>query len=506
MQKLPLITLILVALFFLAGCLSSPEEKKCDTNCIKLQCSTTDTIIPILVKLESNLNTTFISCNIINEDSEPKTVIFSAEIPDWSNKYAETFTIPPNDYVNKNISLTYKDKFFANSELADASISFNVESGGKLFASETKKVKIAPKEDLVGSIIQNGQEIPVPYAVLAWVTPHDACISSLLSIGKELTPGRSLQGYAGYEKLTDEEKRQTTNGQAKAIYDAIKGQKISYVNTPVSFTEGTQHVKLPASALAEKSGNCIDGTLLFMSAFEALGMDTIIVYTPGHASMGVESFPVSNEYIFIETTLVGTSSYEDAIKAGQDLHDKYKNSKDMEIIKTSDYRKLIQPFPSSVSCNLQTTCEDSTKVGECSKEKPKLCIGGQLIEKASVCGCPSGYYAYQDTCVNGKVNDETIVLKKDYYQAFGGSGDNNITTYRYVISSSQPLDVQVVPTYEDYQALYNAESYSSYQNCQAFSVLKYNKSCTYPQNGYFVIHNTGDYDAQIHMEIFFEYQ
>ncbi|MBI5051555.1 hypothetical protein HZC08_02235, partial [Candidatus Micrarchaeota archaeon] len=148
--------------------------------------------------------------------------------------------------MTKNISLTYKDKFFTNNELADASINFDLESDGKLLASQTKKIKIAPKEDLVGSLTQNGQEIGLPYAVFAWVTPHDPCIASLLTIGKELTPGRSLQGYAGYEKLSDEEKRQVTEEQAKAIYNAIKGQKISYVSTPVSFTSGTQHVNLPA--------------------------------------------------------------------------------------------------------------------------------------------------------------------------------------------------------------------------------------------------------------------
>ena len=53
----------------------------------------------------------------------------------------------------------------------------------------------------------------------------------------------------------------------------------------------------------------------------------------------------------------------------------------------------------SAVVNVAGTCIDGTAYSACSVTKPKYCDAGTLVDKASVCGCPSGYVASGDSCV-----------------------------------------------------------------------------------------------------------
>jgi hypothetical protein len=44
-------------------------------------------------------------------------------------------------------------------------------------------------------------------------------------------------------------------------------------------------------------------------------------------------------------------------------------------------------------------CVDGTPYGECSINKPKYCDNGNLIDKASLCGCPTGYKISDNQCI-----------------------------------------------------------------------------------------------------------
>jgi len=66
----------------------------------------------------------------------------------------------------------------------------------------------------------------------------------------------------------------------------------------------------------DSSANCIDGTVLFASAIEAMGMNPLIVIIPGHAFVGWKISPNSEEMEFLETTMIDTNSFEDALQRG----------------------------------------------------------------------------------------------------------------------------------------------------------------------------------------------
>jgi hypothetical protein len=46
----------------------------------------------------------------------------------------------------------------------------------------------------------------------------------------------------------------------------------------------------------------------------------------------------------------------------------------------------------------EIVCSDGTKDGACSATKPKKCVNGYLIDRAQDCGCPDGLYAAGSVC------------------------------------------------------------------------------------------------------------
>ena len=77
-----------------------------------------------------------------------------------------------------------------------------------------------------------------------------------------------------------------------------------------------QRLNLPFEVLESHSGTCIELSALFASAFEKIFLDPVIVHVPGHAYVAVPIAEGSNTYYFLEDTLVGRASFEDAIALG----------------------------------------------------------------------------------------------------------------------------------------------------------------------------------------------
>ena len=122
---------------------------------------------------------------------------------------------------------------------------------------------------------------------------------------------------------------EATYYQAEAIFNALKAMGLTYVNTPGGTTwwNGIQKIYYPSETLSSKGGNCIDGAILFASAFEALGMRPQLVYVPGHAFVSVYIWNKENTVIPIETTLVGTGTFSYAVTEGIKKWNQYSSAK-----------------------------------------------------------------------------------------------------------------------------------------------------------------------------------
>jgi hypothetical protein len=117
---------------------------------------------------------------------------------------------------------------------------------------------------------------------------------------------------------------ETTYQQARVIFTALRNRGMIYTNLPgTGYFAGSQNVQYPAESLAVNSSNCIDGTLVFASIFEALGMEPIMVVDTapghGHAFMGVRCWAGTTSCVIpIETTMVGdaTKTFDAAVSEG----------------------------------------------------------------------------------------------------------------------------------------------------------------------------------------------
>ncbi|MBI4670302.1 MAG: transposase [Chloroflexi bacterium] len=74
-----------------------------------------------------------------------------------------------------------------------------------------------------------------------------------------------------------------------------------------------QRVRLPSEALAVGgSANCLDGTVLFASLLELASLEPMLVLVPGHAFVGWRVWQGSDDYEFVETTMIGSDEFDAA--------------------------------------------------------------------------------------------------------------------------------------------------------------------------------------------------
>ncbi|MBI1323422.1 hypothetical protein GC170_09580 [bacterium] len=158
----------------------------------------------------------------------------------------------------------------------------------------------------------------------AWVTPHAEPILKLLRQAADKTTDKTISGY-----LTG--KAEDVADQSKALFDTLKNEhRITYINSVIDFGAGasyfSQRARLPRESIDQKSANCLDGTLLFASLLEAAALKPAIVLFPGHALVAWQNSDEDEEdssteallrdWSFLETTMIGSKSFEEAIKFG----------------------------------------------------------------------------------------------------------------------------------------------------------------------------------------------
>ncbi len=112
-------------------------------------------------------------------------------------------------------------------------------------------------------------------------------------------------------------KWETTYYQSQAIFEELRARGLTYINlTGSGFFSSSQNVRYPSESLAGQGANCIDGSLLFASALEALGMEPVIAisHTAGHAFVAARCWAGSTDCVVpIETTMIsGSSSFGEA--------------------------------------------------------------------------------------------------------------------------------------------------------------------------------------------------
>ncbi|MFG0292828.1 MAG: hypothetical protein ACF8MJ_06700 [Phycisphaerales bacterium JB050] len=153
----------------------------------------------------------------------------------------------------------------------------------------------------------------------AFVSPNHPAVASIL---KEATRILERGGHKGALDGYQSRDPRRAFMLAAAIWSAVSGMGIAYAEPPRSFESNGQKIRDPGAIADTGLATCLDTTLLLAAAFEAAGLNPVVVFTRGHAFVGVwfvdKTFPLTiqsdvmevrksvaaKEFAVIETTLL----------------------------------------------------------------------------------------------------------------------------------------------------------------------------------------------------------
>jgi hypothetical protein len=292
----------------------------------------------------SDLNMTFIDFKITNPTGSPQTVTVESEIPGYTEKAFNTVDVPAHGDVTVGQTPSLRPGSIPT-EMKTATLHYKVAlADGTRIDEQTYPIKIYAKDTMVWSIFDGTEWNDMTPYIAAWVTPHAAEIDPLVRKAAGYTSSTSITGYLCGDSCTDQQWEDDTNAQVKALFTALKNDyQITYINSPLAYGKGNdapQRVRLPTDSLATKSANCIDGTVLYASALESIGMNPHIILIPSHAFVCYNTKPECPECLTcLETTMTGSSTFEEAVASGNQEYQteitngnfKSGNSKDLSI-------------------------------------------------------------------------------------------------------------------------------------------------------------------------------
>ncbi|AUX39646.1 uncharacterized protein SOCE26_010410 [Sorangium cellulosum] len=172
----------------------------------------------------------------------------------------------------------------------------------------------------------------------AWVTPSVEAVQERIRRAAALRPEGRIEGY-----MDGDDGPISVTPQVEALFKSLAEAGIAYVNSVIAYGAPPgifmQRTRLPRETLAAKSGNCLDGTVLMASLLEGASLHPAIVLVPGHALVAWEAAPDTGKWSFLETTMIGTASFEAACLSGKKQHEGWQKRALIRIHPIADLRR-----------------------------------------------------------------------------------------------------------------------------------------------------------------------
>ena len=112
----------------------------------------------------------------------------------------------------------------------------------------------------------------------------------------------------------------------EATWKFMEANRIAYQLPPGDAVDGKfiQHLKYSRDMLRNKAGTCADLAVFWASVGKAAGMETVICSVPGHAFPAF-ILPESKQLLPLESTLILTEDFSEALKVGRATMQKFIN-------------------------------------------------------------------------------------------------------------------------------------------------------------------------------------
>jgi len=267
-----------------------------------------------------------VSCTVRNAGDDIRRVRITSRIAGYSADAVDTIELEAEEERTVDqLPTLFPDRVRHVTELTGATLSVLAEDlDGTVETHQTKPVRLLARTTapLMVHNPSTGLWTDLSRYLGAFVTPNSSDVMTFLRSVVEHHPEGELVGY--------QKGRDAVEPQVRAIFAALRDSGIAYVNSVVALNpdEGAsaQRVRLPRESLADRQANCVDGTVLFASLLEAVSLSPAIVVVPGHALVAWETWQLSNEWRYLETTLISTDTFEEACTAAEELIAGYHSS------------------------------------------------------------------------------------------------------------------------------------------------------------------------------------
>ena len=297
---------------------------KPSTNKIQVDYLYTSNLITVIYPLYGTALDDFSIVTITNTLSSQIDVIVESEITGYTTKAIDTVEIGAGEVMevrqNPRLIPEKLDELTVQKPAQYLVKVTQLDNGEeKLLLEETGDTLVYAKRDFPWSIPGFTQS-EVFDLLASMVTPNDPGVEELIRKAANYIDAGIMWG--GYGDHVDDD-----DGSVYARLEAIwaaeeQDYNLTYISTSLSFAPGyVQRIRLPGEVLEEHSGNCIETSLLYASAAEALKLETGIILIPGHAFLAVRTDLANANYFFIETTMIGRATFAEAINRGSEEWD-----------------------------------------------------------------------------------------------------------------------------------------------------------------------------------------
>jgi hypothetical protein len=278
-------------------------------------------LVPTIYHLYGPYFDDLVITSLTNYNADPAKVRVEASVSNYTDVAVDTITLSPGETieVRQNPPLLPNALELLHG-MRNASLHVQIdylkEGERRLIYEGTQPLTVYSRDDFPWRIpgYYNGTMF-----LATMVTPNDPALDELLRAAADYHPDGIITFQYGDEYDADH----SVWKRMKAIYEAVADYyDVTYVATGTEFIpqeeaeEGfwLQRLKLPYEVLESHSGMCVELSNLFASAFEKIILRPVVITVPGHVYVGLPISWDSETYYFLETTMVGQHSFEEAVQ------------------------------------------------------------------------------------------------------------------------------------------------------------------------------------------------
>lgn len=258
---------------------SSPEIPSLDTPMIQVSFSTSPRVnfssaqngVSILkqVSLQNRGNIPLENLEISIQSSPPvikaRNWTLDRLLPDEERTLTELET-PLNDALLAGLN-----------EAEFGQLTLKVSSAGQEIHREERRIELLARDEWGGI----GD---MAHLLAAYVSPNDGVVASILKEAGRLLENNGQSGAIDGYQSRDPGRTWMLAG---AIWSATTALGLTYAYPPASFESRGQKVRDPGRIRAEGLATCLDSALLLAACFEAAGLNPVVLFSEGHAWVGV---------------------------------------------------------------------------------------------------------------------------------------------------------------------------------------------------------------------------